>query len=315
MGTASYTGCVPSPAKTTAKAAAGTAAVGVGTYGLLIGEALLARKRIGTTSDRPPSGNGVYGDDSPVEPIRCLLLGDSTMVGYGMATVDETPSSLIGIGLSHVLGAPVDVLNVAEVGARSSHLAEQIATAEHRPHLAIIMIGANDITHQVPAKRSARRLAEAVRTLRAGGAEVVVGSVPDFGTVKPLPVPLRTVCRYWSRHLARRQTVAAVEAGARVVSLADLLEPLFLVKGDALFGDDRFHPSADGYARLASFLVAAAAAQWRTRGAQPDERRVAEPAEHMGLDEAAEWASEHGGTQVAPDPAGRRWATVLRRRR
>jgi lysophospholipase L1-like esterase len=307
---------VPTPAKTTAKAAARTAGVSVGTYGILVGQALWARKRIGTTTDRPPSGNGVYGADLPGEPIRVLLLGDSTMVGYGMVSLEQTPSALLGTGLSHILGAPVHVRNVATVGARSSDLNAQIASADqHRAELAIILVGANDITHQVPAKRSARRLAAAVTRLRAAGAEVVVGSVPDFGTIKPLPVPLRTVCRYWSRHLARRQTVSAVEAGARVVSLAGVLEPLLLIKGDALFGDDRFHPSADGYATISGFLVAAAVSQWRTRDERPVEIL---PVEQMPLDEAAEWASEHGGTEVAPATTTgdrRRWVAVLRRRR
>lgn len=302
---------MPSPAKTTAKAAARTAGAGVGTYVVLIAQALWARKRIGTTTDRPPSGNGVYGHELAGEPLHCLLLGDSTMVGYGMKVVDETPSALIGIGLSHVLGTPVQVHNESVVGARSSDLHAQISAAEeHKPQLAIILVGANDITHQVPAKRSARRLASAVRRLRSMGTEVVVGSVPDFGTIKPLPVPLRTVCRYWSRHLARRQTVAAVEAGARVVSLADVLEPLFLVKGDALFGDDRFHPSAHGYATIANYLVDAAVTQWRHGSRVEDE-----PIEQMTLEEAADWAAEHGGTQVAPVPRGRRWASVLRWRR
>ena len=305
---------MPRPVRTTAKAAAGTAAVGFGTYGLLIGEALLARKRIGTTTDRPPSGNGIYGDDHPGEPIRCLLLGDSTMVGYGMPIADDTPSAQIGIGLSHILDSPIDIRNEAAVGALSRDLNAQIDNAlDHRPQLAMILVGANDITHQVPAKKAARQLAAAVARLRDMGAEVVVGSVPDFGTVKPLPMPLRTVCRYWSRHLARRQTVASVTAGARIVSMADLLEPLFLLKGDALFGDDRFHPSADGYARMSGFLIAAGVAQWRARdvldGLEPS------TTERMTLDDAAEWASEHGGTQVAPAAGGRRWANVLRRRR
>ena len=304
---------MPSPVRTTARAAAGTAGVSFGTYVILIAQALLARKRIGTTADRPPSGNGLYGDELAGEPIHCLLLGDSTMVGYGVRKVEETPSALIGIGLSHVLGRPVQIRNESVVGARSRDLHSQIdAAADDAPQIAVILVGANDITHQVPAKRSARRLASAVRRLRAMGTEVIVGSVPDFGTIKPLPVPLRTVCRYWSRHLAKRQTVAAVGAGASVVSLADVLEPLFLVKGDALFGDDRFHPSADGYATMSSFLVAAAVAQWRHGSRLVEEE---EPTEQMTLAEAAEWAAEHGGTQVAPAPRGRRFAAVLRWRR
>ncbi|MCL3836244.1 SGNH/GDSL hydrolase family protein [Aeromicrobium duanguangcaii] len=302
-----------SPARTTAKAAVRTAGVSFGTYVVLIAQALLARRRIGTTTDRPPSGNGVYGHELDGDPIRCLLLGDSTMVGYGMKTVDHTPSALVGIGLSHVLGVPVQIHNESLVGARSSDLQSQIdAAVGLKPQLTIILVGANDITHQVPAKRSARRLGAAVRRLRAMGSEVIVGSVPDFGTIKPLPVPLRTVCRYWSRHLARRQTVAAVEAGARVVSLSDVLEPLLLLKGDALFGDDRFHPSAHGYATVANFLVDAAVTQWRSSAVRPLE---AEPIEQMTLEDAAEWAVEHGGTQVAPAPRGRRWAAVLRWRR
>ena len=97
------------------------------------------------------------------------------------------------------------------------------------------------------------------------------------------------------------------------MSMADSLEPLFLLKGDALFGEDRFHPSADGYARMSGFLIAAGVAQWRARDVL--EGLEVDTEERMSLDDAAEWAAEHGGTQVAPAAGGRRWATVLRRRR
>ena len=51
-----------------------------------------------------------------------------------------------------------------------------------------------------------------------------------------------------SRNLAAAQTIAVVEAGGRTVSLGDMLGPLFASRDD-LFGDDEFHPSAEGYAR------------------------------------------------------------------
>lgn len=295
---------------TTAKAAAGAVAAISGTYGLLMGEVLLARRRIGTTDEVPPLADGVYGVDFPGTPVKVLVMGDSTAVGYGMKRADQTPPALIGLGLSHLFDAPVDVRSVAKVGARSSHLADQLdAAVDHQPDLAIILIGANDVTHQVSPGRATRFLSETIVRLRDQGAEVVVGTCPDLGTVKQLPQPLRWVAQLFSRQMARAQTVASVKAGARVVSLADLLGPLFVSKGDALFGEDRFHPSAIGYATMASFLNAAAAAAWRERAHQG---YAGAPRDYMTVTDAAVEASEHGGTQVVPDG---RWASVLRRRR
>lgn len=299
------------PPKTAAKAAVGTAAAVSGGYGFLLGEALWARHRIGTTDEVPPAADGVYGDDLPGVPIRCLLMGDSTAVGYGMKRADQTPPALVAIGLAHLLDSPVDIRSVAKVGARSAALADQVARGkDHEPQLVIILIGANDVTHQVTPARSARLLADAVRQLRDLGAEVVVGTCPDLGTIKPMPQPLRQVARLWSRRLARAQTVAAVQAGARSVSMADLLGPIYLLKGDTLFGDDRFHPSEMGYANMASFLVAASAAAWRERN--HDVEYVGAPRDFMSVTQAATEASEHAGTQVAPEG---RWASVMRRRR
>lgn len=251
-------------AKTSTKAAAGILATVSGIYGLLLGEVLLARRRIGTTDEVPPSADGIYGVDLPGQPVRVLLLGDSAAVGYGMKHAEQTPSALIGMGLAHLLDAPVDIRSVAVVGARSSHLAAQIdAGADHHPDLAIIVIGTNDVTHQVPTARAGRILAQAIGKLKALGAEVVVGTCPDLGMIKQLPQPLRTAARTMSRRMARAQLTATIDAGGRPVTLADLLGPLFVSKGDLLFGEDRFHPSELGYATMASFLNTAAAASWR----------------------------------------------------
>ena len=85
--------------------------------------------------------------------------------------------------------------------------------------------------------------------LRAAGCEVVVGTCPDLGAIRPIKPPLRWLARRWSRQLAAAQTVAVVEAGGRTVSLGDLLGPAFEADPDRMFGADRFHPSAEGYAR------------------------------------------------------------------
>lgn len=306
---------MPRPRNVAAAAAVGSGLTLSGLYGFLLGEALLARRAIGVTDARPPSPDGIYGADFPGRPITCILLGDSAAVGYGMERADATPSAMIGIGLAHLLDAPIDVRCLAVVGAKAADVHAQIdALGDLEPDIAVIVVGTNDVTHQVSPRTSARQLGRAVSRLVDLGAEVVVGTCPDLGTVQPIKQPLRTIARGLSRTLARRQTVAVVEAGGRAVSLGSLLGVLFMEKRDVMFGVDSFHPSETGYANMVSVLLPAIAASLRER-----ERTAAyagPPRDVMSLDEAASEASHHAGTQVVKEQGqGRSWATVLRRRR
>ena len=146
----------------------------------------------------------------------------------------------------------------AVVGAKSVDLDAQVARAlPSGVDLAVVMIGANDVTHGTPTSAAGRDLARAVATLRAAGAEVVVGTCPDLGTVKPLWQPLRAAAAVVSRRMASAQTVAVVEAGGTAVSLGDLLGVEF-GESPHLWSADRFHPSAQGYARVVDVLLPAA---------------------------------------------------------
>lgn len=293
-----------SPLKT---AAVGAGATAVGAVGLLFGQVQHAKRSIGISDERPPSADGVYGDDLPGQPVRCLILGDSAAVGYGMTHADQTPPALIGISLSHLLDAPVHIHSEAVVGARSEHLREQINRGlTFNPDVAVVVIGTNDLTHRVPRQLSTRRLGVAVRRLVEADCDVIVGTVPDFGTVRPIPQPLRTIARWQGHNLARAQTVAVVSAGGRAVSLGDLLGPVFSAKADIMFGTDRFHPSATGYANMVSVLVPSIAAAIR----EPEQQETI--ATTMPLEHAAAVAELHVGTEVRPE--GRR-AAVQRRRK
>ncbi len=296
----------------------GSGATISGFYGFLIGEALLARRAIGTSDARPPSPDGVYGDDLPGGTIRVLVIGDSAAVGYGMTTADSTPSAMIGLGLAHVMDAPVEVRCRAVVGAQTSELNQQIdEVIDWDPHVAVIVVGTNDVTHQVPPSTSARLLGDVVRRLVSSDCDVVVGTAPDLGSVRPIMQPLRAVARTWSRNLARKQTIAVVGAGGRAVSLGDLLGNLFTEQRDIMFGLDRFHPSETGYANMVSVLIPAIAATLREKALTTAYAGFATPRDLMSVREAAAEAAHHPGTQVVQEPShgGGRWATVLRRRR
>ncbi|HET9517302.1 MAG TPA: SGNH/GDSL hydrolase family protein [Actinoplanes sp.] len=292
------------------------AGFGVLSAGVLLRQATAARRVIPMAEEPPPRGDGLYGPKFPGSPLTMVVLGDSTAAGYGVHRPRETPGALLATGVSRRLRRPVRLRRLAVVGSTSAGLSYQVDEAvELAPELAVILVGGNDVTHGSANAAAVRHLADAVRRLRAAGARVVVGTCPDLGAIQPIKPPLRWLASRWSRQLAAAQTVAVVEAGGRTVSLGDLLGKAFEADPSRMFSADRFHPSADGYARAAAVvlptLLAALGEQDRTTASGPEGVRT--------LPQAAQEAVRAAGTEVGPvrvdgreaGPAGR-WA-VLRR--
>jgi lysophospholipase L1-like esterase len=302
--------------------AAGIGALGALGYGLLKVEAKVARRIVGQPFEGAPDDNGTYGAGVG-EPVELLVLGDSSAAGMGADHRYQTVGAIIANGVSALTGRPVHLTNTAVIGAESSGLELQVANALDqvpRPHVAVIMIGANDVTHRIDKSVAVRHLSDAVRRLRELGAEVVVGTCPDLGTIEPIPQPLRLIGRRWSRDLAAAQTVAVVEAGGRTVSLGSVLGPAF-ASDRSMFSVDGFHPSAVGYAQAAAILlpsVADAVGVWPApdRSVRPIRRGTVRP-----VAEAAARAANRTGTEVQPaekrgsdtGPRGP-WALLRRRR-
>jgi lysophospholipase L1-like esterase len=273
-----------------------------GLMGLLWGEVKLAERRIPVAKDAPPPSDdttwAAAGVSRTRPPIRLAMLGDSTAAGYGVYRDRDTPGVQLAIGISEAARRPVHLTNVAVVGAESPDLDVQIdALGRQRPELVVIMIGANDVTEGTKPALAVPYLEDAVRRLRELGAEVVVCSCPDLGTIRPLAQPLRAYARRMSRNMAREQTVAVVHAGGRTVSLGDLLGPLFMTHLE-FFSEYRFHPSAAGYAEAARAVLPscldALGVRTRARSASTFTTRRVKTAK-----KAAAQAVAHPGTEVA----------------
>ncbi|MEK2488535.1 SGNH/GDSL hydrolase family protein [Kitasatospora purpeofusca] len=304
----------------------GLGVLGVGLVGLLLTESKLAVQAIGILDGDPPRADGVYGEafaDSAAEPQPPLVLaflGDSTAAGLGVLRARETPGALLAAGLASVAERPVRLANVAFSGGRSADLAGQLEQAlASRPDIAVIMIGANDVTRHSPAQLAVRQLGETVAALRAAGCEVVVGTCPDLGTIKPVRPPLRWVARRVSRQLAAAQTIAVVEAGGRTVSLGSLLGPEFAARPE-MFAADRYHPSAQGYATAAMAVLPSVCA---ALGLWPQEEPADGPVPGeavLPVAVAAAAAADRAGSEVAAvgggeDGAAGRWALLRHRLR
>jgi lysophospholipase L1-like esterase len=122
-----------------------------------------------------------------------------------------------------------------------------------RPHLAVVVIGANDLARFVPPAAASRSLADAVTGLQDAGSDVVVVPAPDMSAVPWVPAAFRQAVSAASALLQRHQADAAAAAGARIAHVSQAIGAAFAAD-PALFAADRFHPSSAGYARIAEVL-------------------------------------------------------------
>jgi len=296
---------------------------GASLVALLREEARAARRRVESNAvmKDPPTGDGIYGKGRG-KPISLVVLGDSSAVGFGVDKPTETPGVLVAAALAELSERPVRLTRLAVSGAVSRDLVAQVDKAlAVKPDAAMIMIGANDITSRAKPATSVRILAEQVRRLTETGCQVVVGTCPDLGTIRPIRQPLRLLARRWSRQLAAAQTIAVVAEGGRTVSLGSVLGPAFATDR-SMFSRDEFHPSAAGYAAAAASLlpsIADSIGVWPAaadRGLRNLRRDTIRP-----VAKAAARAAGRTGTEVQPTavrgqeagPFGP-WARLRRRR-
>lgn len=228
-----------------------------GTRELLRRQAAIARRRIGKplgedAIDASRTWKKSYGDR-----LELVVLGDSIAAGLGAERPKDTLGGRLARGLAKELQRSVRLRTAAVVGSESSALGGQVDGLPdgYRPDLAVIVVGGNDVTHRVPVSTSVKHLEDAIVRLRGMGAEVVVGTCPDLGALRPVPQPLRSLGSRMSRQLATAQAAAAVRNGAHAVSLARVVGPFFITNPDEMFSLDRFHPSALGYKRTAKALL------------------------------------------------------------
>ncbi|HKI38950.1 MAG: SGNH/GDSL hydrolase family protein [Mycobacterium sp.] len=253
----------------TAGALASTGTAVLGARNLLVGQATHARTVIPRSWEVPPRADGMYmpGGGLP-EPWRrgvpvdlhLMIFGDSTATGYGCVHADEVPGVLIARGLAQQTGRRVRLTTKAIVGATSKGVCGQVDAmfvAGPPPDVAVLMLGANDVTALNGLTQSAQRAGLAVRKLRDRGAVVIVGTCPDLGVISAIPQPLRSLTHERCGQLARAQTASIREAGGVPVPLAQLLAPKFRALAEAMFSADGYHPSAIAYAHAADALLAA----------------------------------------------------------
>ena len=228
-------------------------------YGVLKAEAQVARRIVGQPFDGSPDDNGTYGAGAGrARRARSSSATPPPPAWAPTTAPDRRRDHRHGVSRAHRPPGPPHQRRGRRrrVLGTSSSSSPTRSTRCPRPHVAIIMIGANDVTHRIDKAIAVRHLETAVRALRAAR---------HRGRRRHLPRPRHhpagrpaaaaASAAAGRRDLAAAQTVAVVEAGGRTVSLGDLLGPEFAERPHEMFSADRFHPSPAGYARAAAALL------------------------------------------------------------
>lgn len=237
--------------------------LGAAGYAVLKLEAKLARRAVPPLTAAPVA-DGRYGDPAGV-PLRLVMLGDSGGAGFGAEIPAETPGAILASALADA-GRFVTLETLAYKGGRCADLDVQITLAladrvwdnaePETTTIAVINIGANDVTHWNPPRRAVAHLVAAVTRLRSAGVRVVVGTCPDLGALALLPQPLRALARVKCAQMGAAQAIGVVTAGGVPVALGANLGRLF-AQDPAMVCFDRFHPSGKGYQAIAGAMLPA----------------------------------------------------------
>jgi lysophospholipase L1-like esterase len=222
---------------------------------LLLSPVLLvqARKMRRVIPRLPDAGGDWHGGIDGPDPLRILVLGDSTAAGVGAETQDDALPGNLARTLHKHWGRGSTWNAIGENGATARDIIERfLAGATHeRYDLVFLSIGANDALHIRSRGAFARDVRTILRALRSVSPDalILVSSLPAFFRFRSLPNPLRWVLYLHS---------SSLEAAARRIVAhepAVIMSPPPPPYTDGFFASDEFHPSAIGYRDWVEFAL------------------------------------------------------------
>lgn len=184
-------------------------------------------------------------------PFTYVAIGASDAVGVGAA--DPVREGWVP-RLAAMLGVETRVVNLGVSGSTLAQaLAEQLGPAvDAAPNLVTIWLAVNDLNGRVPLARYEADLDRLLGEISAADRCVLVGNVPDLtqtpAYARTEPNGLRSTVAAWNATIA--QVVA--RHGARLVDLEARWQEI--TDHPEYISADGFHPSSEGYARLAQLF-------------------------------------------------------------
>ena len=215
---------------------------------LLIWQGLRVRKHALILPEATGPRSGITGKG---DPLRLLILGDSSAAGVGVETQD---TALLGQLIQRL--APYCELNWALVAKTGATTANMLQTAKTLPaaqyDAVVVALGVNDVTRSVPLNRWITQHETLFDLLMAkfGTQRIYTTTLPPMGHFPVLPQPLRWLIGLTATRYNAAMTVFQATRPEITRLQFDLpLDP-------ALMASDGFHPGAEVYGIWADLLAA-----------------------------------------------------------
>ncbi len=200
----------------------------------------------------PPDNQFVEPVNGEGEPIRILLIGDSSAAGVGVSDINNSLGGQIVSILKEQTKRPISIriagCNSATCGQLRDYVAPNI---EHQEFTHIFLnVGTNDAKNFHTGKRFCREFGTLLYVLntRFPTAQIVWSSILDMSGIATLPTPLNKILGIRSRELAARGETLCFER------LAQIPEGEWIPSREN-FSSDGFHASKKGYGAWARVLV------------------------------------------------------------
>lgn len=186
-----------------------------------------------------------YSQEGIDSAPRVLVIGDSTAVGVGAATPEESLAGLLGRDFPQAT-----IVNAGVSGAKTHELIERLKQRHgERYALVLLHIGGNDIVRGTPTTDLLRDIAEVLRLARRLSDNVVLVTSGNVGTAKLFPPGYRWLLERRTRYVRELFMNEAQQADAHYVDLfREQAHDPFARDPHRYYAADMFHPSSEGYA-------------------------------------------------------------------
>jgi lysophospholipase L1-like esterase len=202
----------------------------------------------------PEADHDWEGEIAGPDPLRLLVLGDSTGAGVGVESLREGLAGNLAEGLLAQLGRGVSWQVIARSGATTGQIREffLLLASRQRYDVIFLTLGVNDVM-QLRRKGAFQYDLEVIvrgLTLASPNAQIMLAGIPRMEHFSSLPAPLGTIlgARAYRLNAAAH---AVLENYPTVVHV-----PPWPISLPGFFAADDFHPSALGYREWAQRSIA-----------------------------------------------------------
>ncbi|HIJ10907.1 TPA: hypothetical protein HA278_02510 [Candidatus Woesearchaeota archaeon] len=188
--------------------------------------------------------DAVKYEQSPANStMNVLIIGDSTVVGVGASTPEESIAGLVGKTVPDAT-----IVNKGINGRKTASLPTEIESLE-KYDLIMLHIGGNDVVRRTGLVELEKNIRATIQAAKKKSPKVMLTSSGSLGTALLLPFGTRNYFEQKTRDVRRLFLHVAQEEGIPYVDLfrEKNVDP-FHTEPEKYYSPDLFHPSSIGYA-------------------------------------------------------------------